>query len=171
MSAPQPTETGPGPQRLNSLPRPELIKQLLACLDVPRWANEIAGNRPFATGTEIYQAAEAAAPQLTRGEIHSALAAHPRIGDRSGSSSWSSSEQSGVDSDDSDLSRALREGNQEYERRFGHVYLVCASGRSGAELLETLRSRLDNDPETELRIVSDELRKIARLRLARVIEE
>ena len=173
MPAPSPTENGAGPQRLNALPRPELVTQLLACLDVRRWADEIADRRPFASTTEVYDLADAAARELTREEIDSALAAHPRIGERAEgkdtSSSWSRSEQSGV-GDDAALRDALREGNAEYERRFGHVYLVCASGRSGAELLDVLRSRLDNDPETELGIVADELRKIARLRLAKVIE-
>ncbi|GAA4620537.1 2-oxo-4-hydroxy-4-carboxy-5-ureidoimidazoline decarboxylase [Saccharopolyspora hordei] len=161
------------PDRINSLPRAELVERLLACLDVPRWAHDIADQRPFPDVDAVYRAADAAAPALTREEIHQALAAHPRIGERpqgSGTSAtFSRSEQAGVGGD-AELARALREGNEAYERRFGHVYLVCASGRSGEELLEVLHSRLDNDPETELRIVEDELRKIARLRLAKVIE-
>lgn len=175
MSAPSSTDTGSGLGRVNSLPRPELVKQLLACLDIQRWANDIADRRPFADVDEFYDTADAAAPGLTTDEIHSALAAHPRIGERSEGtdtpSSWSRSEQSGVNAEDTELTTALREGNEEYERRFGHVYLVCASGRSGAELLRILRSRLDNDRDTELNIVAEELRKIARLRLARVIED
>ncbi|SDP13017.1 2-oxo-4-hydroxy-4-carboxy-5-ureidoimidazoline decarboxylase [Actinopolyspora xinjiangensis] len=174
MSAPSSTGTGPGLARLNSLPRPELVKKLLACLDVQRWANEIADNRPYESDTRLYEVADRAAAELSESEIHSALAAHPRIGQRSTgndtSASWSRREQSGVDADDTKLAVELAEANEEYERRFGHVYLVCASGRSGPELLEILRSRLDNDPVTELRVVADELRKIARLRLARVIE-
>lgn len=174
MSAPSSTGVGPGLARLNSLPRPDLVKQLLACLDVRRWANEIADGRPYSSDTELYGAADRAAESLTDEEIHTALAAHPRIGQRSSgtdtSASWSRREQSGVDADDTKLALELAEANEEYERRFGHVYLVCASGRSGRELLEILRSRLDNDAATEMRIVADELRKIARLRLARVIE-
>lgn len=169
MSAPPPTDTGP--QALNGLPRPELVKQLLACLRIPRWANDIAESRPFTSGDQVYEAAERAAPELTTEEIHAALTAHPRIGERSTTDAWSRTEQSGVDGADDELTTELRRGNEEYERRFGHVYLVCASGRSGAQLLEILRSRLDNDADTELRIVDDELRKIARLRLARLIEQ
>ncbi|WP_019852886.1 2-oxo-4-hydroxy-4-carboxy-5-ureidoimidazoline decarboxylase [Actinopolyspora mortivallis] len=174
MSAPSSTGAGPGLARLNNLPRPELVKQLLACLDVRRWANEIADRRPYRSDEELYEVADRAASDLTEDEIHSALAAHPRIGQRSTgkdtAASWSRREQSGVDADDTQLAVELAEANEEYERRFGHVYLVCASGRSGRELLEILRSRLDNDPATEMRVVADELRKIARLRLARVIE-
>ena len=63
MSAPPPTDTGP--QALNGLPRPELVKQLLACLRIPRWANDIAERRPFTSGDQVYAAAERAAPELT----------------------------------------------------------------------------------------------------------
>jgi 2-oxo-4-hydroxy-4-carboxy-5-ureidoimidazoline decarboxylase len=174
MPAPS-TDAGSDFGRINSLPRSELVERLLSCLDIPRWAHEVANRRPFADSAELFHAAEEAARDLTDDEIHSALAAHPRIGERSeatsASAAWSRSEQSGVDDDDAALKRALREGNEEYERRFGHVYLVCASGRTGAELLDILRSRLDNDRDTELRIVADELRKITRLRLAKVVDE
>nr|MBA3991602.1 2-oxo-4-hydroxy-4-carboxy-5-ureidoimidazoline decarboxylase [Propionibacteriales bacterium] len=57
----------------------------------------------------------------------------------------------------------------EYERRFGHVYLVSAAGRTGEELLAVLRGRLDNDRETERQVVRRELARITRLRLERVV--
>jgi 2-oxo-4-hydroxy-4-carboxy-5-ureidoimidazoline decarboxylase len=158
-----------GAEWINSLPRRELIQHLHACLDVSRWVNAVADQRPFADEVALYDAADTAARDLTNDEIHTALAAHPRIGERT-TGSWSRAEQSGVDAADAELTLALREGNAEYERRFGHIYLVCASGRSGVELLRILHSRLDNDPDTELRVVADELRKIARLRLGRLIE-
>lgn len=156
-------------ETVNNLPRPELVEQLLECLNVRRWAEAVADQRPFHRAAEVYEAAERAGSHLDVAEIHSALAAHPRIGDRS-DSPQSRDEQSGV-GEDAALRTALRRNNEEYERRFGHVYLVCASGRSGDELLTILRSRLDNDPDTELAIVAEELRKIARLRLAKVVEQ
>lgn len=156
-------------ERLNTLPADELVTELMTCLHVRRWAEEIAGRRPFADLDALYAAADEAGDPLSEPEIHSALSAHPRIGERS-DSAMSQREQSGVDQSDDGLLAALWEGNEEYEHRFGHVYLVCASGRSGAELLEILRSRLTNDPETEMAIVADELRKIARLRLAKVAQ-
>ena len=75
-------------------------------------------------------------------------------------------EQAGVTGDET--LAALAAGNREYEARFGHVYLVCASGRSGEELLAVLRSRLDNDPVTERAVVREELGRINRLRLERL---
>ncbi|RRO12901.1 2-oxo-4-hydroxy-4-carboxy-5-ureidoimidazoline decarboxylase [Saccharopolyspora rhizosphaerae] len=163
--------TTTGVQRLNDMPRAELIDTLLSCLDITRWAADIADARPFADADAVQEAAAAAAPDLTDAELAQALAAHPRIGERPAntgrSAEFSRREQAGVSEG---LAEELRVANLEYERRFGHVYLVCASGRSGEELLEVLRSRLDNDPDDELRVVESELRKIAALRLTGVIE-
>lgn len=153
------------PARINALPRTDLVDRLLGCLDVRRWAEEIADRRPYADADELRRTAEEAARPLTAEEVHAALAAHPRIGDRTPVGSRSRSEQSGVDSSDAALAESLRRGNEDYERRFGHVYLVCASGRSGEELLADLRTRLDNPPDQERAVVAEELRKIALLRL------
>ncbi len=161
------------PDRFNAAQRPALVAELRACLDVPRWAEVLADARPYGSAREIHDRADRAARDLTEDEVHAALAAHPRIGERpsgqGAEAAHSKSEQSGVDFRDAELKSALRTANAEYEDRFGHVYLVCASGRSGAELLEVLRSRLRNDPRTELGVVADELRKIALLRLEKVL--
>ncbi|MFR9728694.1 2-oxo-4-hydroxy-4-carboxy-5-ureidoimidazoline decarboxylase [Saccharopolyspora sp. MS10] len=163
----------PAPDRFNSLSRTELLSELRSCLDVPRWAERVADARPCATGPEVLAVADSAARELTGEEVRAALAAHPRIGERpegsGASASWSRSEQSAVDLADAEMAAALRAGNAAYERRFGHVYLVCAAGRSGAELLAVLRSRMGNDPRTELGVVAGELRRIALLRLEKVI--
>ncbi|MBK0865820.1 MAG: 2-oxo-4-hydroxy-4-carboxy-5-ureidoimidazoline decarboxylase [Saccharopolyspora sp.] len=162
------------PDRFNTADRPALLAELRACLDVPRWAAVVADARPYDSSRELRDRADQAARDLTDDEVHAALSAHPRIGERpsgqGAEAAHSKSEQSGVDFRDAELASALRTANAEYEDRFGHVYLVCASGRSGAELLEVLRSRLHNDPRTELGVVADELRKIALLRLEKVLE-
>ncbi len=66
--------------------------------------------------------------------------------------------------------RALADGNRAYEAKFGHVYLVCASGRSAEELLAVLQQRLGNDPVTERAVVRRELGLINRIRLVRLVE-
>ncbi|HEV2893222.1 MAG TPA: 2-oxo-4-hydroxy-4-carboxy-5-ureidoimidazoline decarboxylase, partial [Actinomycetota bacterium] len=104
-----------------------------------------------------------------RDDLAEALAGHPRIGQRADGSSaeavWSRQEQSGVGDADAEVRAALREGNRAYEERFGHVFLVSASGRSAEELLAALRQRLGNDPDTEWGAVAGELRQITRRRL------
>jgi 2-oxo-4-hydroxy-4-carboxy-5-ureidoimidazoline decarboxylase len=103
-------------------------------------------------------------------------AGHPRIGERPGATDshpraadWSRREQSGVDAEDTTTRRALTEANRLYEQRFGHIYLVCAAGRSGTELLGVLRDRLQNEPEDEWQVVRAELQKINALRLQQLM--
>ncbi|NUR97122.1 MAG: OHCU decarboxylase, partial [Kribbellaceae bacterium] len=101
-----------------------------------------------------------------------ALQAHPRIGDRprgaGTEASWSRSEQSGV-GDDAAVRQELAEGNRQYEDRFGRVFLICATGLSAEQMLGSLRTRLTNDDATEAAVVHEELRKIALLRLSKVV--
>jgi 2-oxo-4-hydroxy-4-carboxy-5-ureidoimidazoline decarboxylase len=142
---------------------------LTACLDVPRWVASVLAGRPYADVDALLSASRAAMP-LRPEEIHQAMAAHPRIGEKasggSSSANWSRSEQSGVDGS---AAETFTEVNAEYERRFGYIYLVCASGRLGEELLDDLRGRLGNDAATELEIAGRELAKIAKLRLKKAV--
>ena len=149
----------------NSADAGELRPALTACLAVPRWVDSILGHRPYPDRDALRAAADL---PLSSDEIRRAMAAHPRIGEKpkqqGTEGDWSRSEQSGVDNAD-----VFAAANAEYEAKFGHVYLVCASGRSGEELLKILRERLDNDPATELGVAGRELLKIAELRLAKAV--
>ena len=153
---------------LDELPDDALRARLLEVCSSPRWADLVAAARPFSAAEEVYAAGDRALAALSEADLDLALAGHPRIGERAHSAA-SRREQSGVSGDET--LAALAEGNREYEARFGHVYLVCASGRSGEELLAVLRSRLRNDAATERRVVREELGKINRLRLQRLVEE
>lgn len=152
-------------RRFNGLPPDELRPLLLRCVAVPRWANALIERRPCAEFAELLDAAGELTTGLTDDEVQLALADHPKIGQRT-NSAWSRSEQSGVD--DRDTER-LHAGNVAYEQRFGHIYLVCATGRGSADMLADLTARLANDPVTELGVVRVELGKIAALRLRRVV--
>ncbi|MGW4523142.1 2-oxo-4-hydroxy-4-carboxy-5-ureidoimidazoline decarboxylase [Amycolatopsis sp. NPDC004378] len=149
----------------NAADATEVRPALTACLAVPRWVDAILDHRPYASLGALQAAADL---PLSSDEIRQAMAAHPRIGEKPKQAGtegdWSRSEQSGVDNAD-----AFAAANAEYEAKFGHVYLVCASGRSGEELLKILESRLDNDPATELAVAGRELLKIAELRLAKAV--
>ena len=154
----------------NGLPAGEAERELLACCAAPRWAAAVADGRPYPTKDAALAAADAAARGMTWADVEMALAAHPRIGERAAGDSreaaWSRREQSGAAA-----SGALVEAHRQYEDRFGRVLLVFASGRTEAELLAAARERLGNDDETERTVVAGELRKIALLRLERLIDE
>jgi 2-oxo-4-hydroxy-4-carboxy-5-ureidoimidazoline decarboxylase len=95
--------------------------------------------------------------------------AHPRIGDRVPAGAQSAAEQSGAASASDQVRQALADGNLAYERRFGHVFLICASGLSGQAILDQLRVRLGHDTDTERGVVRQELLKITRLRLTKLL--
>ena len=156
----------------NLAPRTDVTAALLACCDVPAWASGVESGRPYPDVATLLATAEAAAQRFTGSEVDRALAAHPRIGERAHrdgpEAAWSRHEQSTVDRDAA-TQRALADGNRAYEQRFGRVFLICATGLSGAEVLRSLQSRLANDESTEAAVVADELRKIAVLRLRRVL--
>lgn len=134
---------------------------LAACLEVPRWMDVVLAGRPYAG----LGAPRARATITVRAEeVRRAMVAHPRIGERA--SGVSCPEQSGVDSA---AAQRFLAANAEYEQRFGQVFLVRASGRTGPELLAILRERRGNDPETELAVAGRDLVEIAVLRLAETV--
>jgi len=141
----------------------------MACCSSARWADAVASGRPYATPGDLLASSDAAVAGLAPADLEQALAGHPRIGERRGADDRSRREQAGVLGADPATIQALAEGNEEYERRFGHIYLVCATGRDAAGLLALLRGRLGNDPDTEWGVVRRELGKINRIRLARLL--
>ncbi len=161
------------PARFNALPDGEAERELLACCAAPAWASAVAGGRPYPDLAALRAAADSALAALTWPDIVQALSAHPRIGQRAEGeardAAWSREEQSGMASAEESTKAALAEANREYERRFDHVFLIFATGRSPAEMLEAARARLANDEATEREVVRGELAKITQLRLARLI--
>ncbi len=146
---------------------------LLVCLDVPRWADEIAAGRPYADLGEVASAMGTASSTITDDELERALARHPRIGERADAqkhdAEHSAREQSGVDGADAALAEDLRAGNLAYEERFGRVFIIRAAGRDGPEILRELRRRLANDDATERAETIEQLTQIALLRIREVL--
>ncbi|MFC7643523.1 2-oxo-4-hydroxy-4-carboxy-5-ureidoimidazoline decarboxylase [Streptosporangium lutulentum] len=166
----------------NALSAAEAEAGLLTCCASPIFAREVVALRPYDDFDRLAWVAEAAVRGLEWSGVCEALAAHPRIGEPPGEgaasrepgrpgeeAAWSRQEQSGVDTAGRELLEELAEGNRVYEERFGHVYLVCATGLSAGEMLARLRERLGNDEETERDVVRAELAKITQLRLAKLL--
>ncbi len=169
---------GGGVAAFDAAPDDELRVRLQSCCAAATWMGHMLAGRPYRSEAALYAASDHATFALDAGGLAQALAGHPRIGDAPGahggdrrSASWSRGEQAGVATADAMLLGDLAAANAEYERQFGHVYLVCASGRGAAELLAICRSRLHNDPETERGVVLEELAKINQLRLAKLLRE
>ena len=152
----------------NALEADEAAKLLRPCLDVERWVSTVVDGRPYGSVDDLFDTARAAAHPLTGAEVEAALSHHPRIGEQADGASTeahlSRSEQASL-SLGGDVQAQLAEGNRAYEERFGRVFIVRAAGRSGPEILEHLRHRLDNTDELERAATIDQLTQIAVLRM------
>jgi len=168
---------GGGTGLLNGLDGAELRARLQSCCRADAWVERVMAGRPYGSEAELLATSDRATAELDADGLAQALSGHPRIGETAASAhgsdgrsaAWSRGEQSGVAGAGSDLLGELAGANLAYEERFGHVYLVCASGRSAPELLAVCQGRLGNDPETERGVVLEELAKINRLRLLKLL--
>lgn len=156
-------------RELNALGPQQAAIELRRCCGSSRWAASMAAARPFASLDAMVAASDRICGQLEPSDWLEAFAAHPRIGERSAGRSWSSEEQASVATAADDVQQRLATANHAYERRFGYIYIVCATGKSATEMLTLIEQRLRNNPEDELRIAAAEQRQITRLRLAKLL--
>lgn len=163
---------------INALPAAAARDAFTACCGAPGWVSRMGERRPFAGRAALLEAAETSWRDLAPDEQQAAITHHPRIGEsravaplgaRAGA--WSAVEQSLARGADGATSAALAAANAEYERRFGHAFIICASGKSAREILDALESRLGNDADAEHAVTSGELWKITRLRIRKLLDE
>lgn len=161
---------------LNAAPEADARAALMRCCGSRRWARSMVDARPFTSRTHLFGHAEVAWWRLGDGDWREAFTHHPRIGADvaalrqkfAATADWSAGEQAGVAAADEATIQSLAKGNVDYEARFGHIFIVCATGLSAADMLARLNERIDNPPENELRIAAGEQAKITRLRLEKL---
>ena len=159
-------------KRWNGLEAEQAALEVLPCCGSKAWARALAARRPVNDEVSLVKLSDEIWASLSEQDWLEAFSTHPRIGERkaaastsSQSTAWSLQEQAQVDGAKADVQSALAAGNQQYEDKFGRVFLVCATGKSAGEMLTILKKRLRNDPATELREAAEEQRKITNLRL------
>ncbi|MEU5212494.1 2-oxo-4-hydroxy-4-carboxy-5-ureidoimidazoline decarboxylase [Streptomyces sp. NPDC020742] len=134
------------------------------------WGSKVLAQRPYATADALFAASDAAMAELTAEDLAEAMAGHPPIGRPTPGDATSHREQRGMAGASDALKAEMLELNLAYQDKFGHVFLICASGRTGEQMRDAVRNRIDNTPEQEREIVRGELGKINRIRLARIAE-
>ena len=161
---------------LNTLDADAAARELLRCCGSSRWAQRMTASRPFASLETMAVVADTCWGALDPADWLEAFAAHPKIGaGRAGgaggtSGDWTGQEQAGVADAADGILRRLADANHDYEARFGYIFIVCATGKSAAEMLDVLEGRMGNDPDTEIHIAAREQQKITRLRLMKLVE-
>jgi 2-oxo-4-hydroxy-4-carboxy-5-ureidoimidazoline decarboxylase len=159
-------------RRIDEAAPAEARALLRTCCGAERWVARMMSRRPFGHARAAVAAAHDEWFVLSPEEWREAFAHHPRIGDREAlrrrfpaTRALSEREQSGIDEASDDVLDALAGANRDYEARFGHIFIVCATGKTAAEMLGLIRERLQNDADTELRVAAEEHARICELRL------
>ncbi|MFI9748783.1 2-oxo-4-hydroxy-4-carboxy-5-ureidoimidazoline decarboxylase [Streptomyces collinus] len=165
------TSTPPGLTRFNTLEEHAAYTALREACASTAWAKRLLAARPYAAAEDLYAASDAAMAELTAGDLDEAMAGHPPIGRPKPGDPTSAREQSGMAGASDALKAEMLELNLAYQERFGHVFLICATGRTGEQMRDAVRERIGNPPEREREIVRTELGKINRIRLARLVED
>ncbi len=158
--------------RWNLLPVDEAARSIQPCCGSKAWAQEMVARRPIVDEAALLASASNVWKSLPRSDWMEAFRAHPRIGESRASqpspaqsANWSAQEQQNVTDSEAAVKNALADANQEYERRFGHIFIVCAAGKFAPEILQILRRRLNNDAEAELHEAAEQQRQITEIRL------
>lgn len=164
-------------KEFNKLSETDVLNFLRNCVHIKSWGTAIADQRPFDSINELYEFAQQQTKFWTWDEIKTALDTHPRIGEKNAKKELSAQEAEFSDKEQSALSTdqeiidEIYKGNVSYEKRFGYIFLIKASGLNSGDILTALRYRLVNDPDTEKRIVHQQLLEIALLRLKQEVQE
>ena len=161
---------------LNSLEKPALLDALRICCGSSAWVNNMVSAFPVADAETLMDEAKTKWNELTETDWREAFTHHPKIGDVNSlkekfasTSTWAEGEQGSVKEASQATLEALTAGNDEYEQKFGYIFIVCATGKSAAEMLALLQARLPNTPEEEIIIAMGEQGKITRLRLEKLL--
>jgi OHCU decarboxylase len=159
----------------------EALEAMVACCGSKRWAAAMVALRPIASVAELSETADRVWSTMQESDWLEAFACHPRIGERKPalvaahaseqSAAWSRDEQSSAKDANERVLAELAEGNQLYHQRFGFTYIVCATGKSAAEMLTILKRRLTADREAELREAAEQQRQIMQIRLGKWLVE
>ena len=161
---------------INSLSVEMLSVELIRCCGSSKWVKQMITARPFIGESDLFEAAEKIWYSCLPSDWLQAFSHHPKIGEKknlgkkfASTKEWASSEQKGVDSASLATLDTLVKLNQDYEKRFGYIFIVYATGKSAGEMLDLLRSRITNSPEEEMKIAMGEQNKITKLRLQKLL--
>jgi 2-oxo-4-hydroxy-4-carboxy-5-ureidoimidazoline decarboxylase len=159
--------------RWNELDAETAAREVLPCCGSRGWADGLAARRPFADAQELFDISDAVWAGLAEDDWREAFDSHPRIGQQHAraataeSLAWSSEEQRAAMLPDEAAKLALAAANRQYEERFGRIFLVCASGKSAAEILAILERRMNSTAAAEMLEAAEQQRQITQLRLRR----
>ncbi|WP_330177599.1 2-oxo-4-hydroxy-4-carboxy-5-ureidoimidazoline decarboxylase [Streptomyces sp. NBC_01498] len=163
------TDPPPGLTRFNTSADGAARAALREVCASTAWGSRLLAHRPYATTDALLAASDTATAALSDDGLAEALAGHPPIGRPAPGDPASAREQRGMTGASDALKAEMLDLNLAYQAKFGHVFLICATGRTGEQLRDAVRVRIGNPPEEERAVVRAELGRINRLRLTRLV--
>ena len=162
---------------LNNLPKLALAEALQTCCGSTVWVENMLAAFPVSDAETLLDQATARWNKLSEADWREAFTHHPKIGGDvetlrakfASTSIWAAGEQAAVKSASQETLEYLTTGNEDYERKFGYIFIVCATGKTADEMLALLQARLSNKSEDEILIAAGEQNKITRLRLEKLL--
>ena len=161
---------------LNILPPNQLRESLFHCCGSNSWVDKMLALFPMDDLVELLEDAEEQWYACNEKDWLEAFTHHPKIGDVvslqkkfAATAQWAAGEQAGVNTASEEIIAALAEGNSAYEKKFGYIFIVCATGKPAAEMLGLLQIRLQHSAEAEIKIAMEEQNKITKLRLQKLL--
>jgi len=153
-----------------------IIEQFMMCCGSTNWAQAMADARPFDSAEDLHTTAVAIWQGLEDSDWLEAFTHHPKIGDIenlrkkfASTAEWAEGEQSGAAQASEAVLKKLADLNKVYEKKYGYIFIVCATGKTAEEMLALLENRLDNPKEKELKIAVGEQQKITTIRLNKLL--
>ena len=160
-------------ERINQASNSESDAMFEDCCGSATWASMMTMVRPFTSEDELMNIGAAVWNDLGTTDRLEAFSAHPKIGEtreaKTKAAQWSAGEQAGMTSADEVVKQELADANRTYYEKFGFIFIVCATGKSAAEMLQLCRERLGNDRETEIANAAAEQQKITEIRLKKLL--
>jgi 2-oxo-4-hydroxy-4-carboxy-5-ureidoimidazoline decarboxylase len=161
---------------LNTLSKNQLKQELFKCCGSHAWVDKMLAFFPADDMVELINDAEDQWYECSEADWLEAFTHHPKIGDAASlkkkfaaTAQWASGEQGAVAAASQQTLEALAKGNEDYEQKFGFIFIVCATGKSADEMLALLQARFPNDLEEEIKIAMDEQNKITQIRLQKLL--
>ncbi len=162
----------------NQLEKNDAAIALQKCCGSSRWVERMLLQVPFKSKEALMQIAnDSWFEDCVEADYLEAFTHHPKIGDIeslakkfANTKAWAGNEQAGVNTASTDVLEALAKGNDDYEKKFGYIFIVCATGKSAKEMLNLLLERLPNNADDEIKIAMQEQHKITNIRLNKLLD-
>jgi 5-hydroxyisourate hydrolase / 2-oxo-4-hydroxy-4-carboxy-5-ureidoimidazoline decarboxylase len=157
----------------NTLEKEIAATHLFECCGSQKWTDLMLKSFPFSSEKQLVDLSTSIwYDECSESDWRESFTHHPKIGDvKSLTEKFAGKEQAGVAAATTETIEALAKANDDYETKFGFIFIVCATGKSATEMLALLQDRLQNSMDEELNIAMGEQQKISIIRFKKLLSE